>query len=103
MRALAGAVNIITSMQAGHRYGMTATAVCSASAAPATVLACSERRAPTHGGVAKGTAVCVNVLRAEGGEVSTAFSGAERGERRPVARLEARLAALRAAEGGRQL
>jgi len=32
MRTLAGAVNIITSMHSGHRYGMTATAVCSASA-----------------------------------------------------------------------
>ena len=34
MRTLAGAVNIITSMHSGHRYGMTATAVCSASAEP---------------------------------------------------------------------
>ena len=32
MRTLAGAVNIITTMHAGHRYGMTATAVCSVSA-----------------------------------------------------------------------
>src|SRR6266850_965130 len=38
MRTLAGAVNIITCMHAGHRYGMTATAVCSASAEPPTVL-----------------------------------------------------------------
>ena len=29
MRTLAGAVNIITATNAGHRYGMTATAVCS--------------------------------------------------------------------------
>src|SRR5690349_6103246 len=38
MRSLAGAVNIITSAHAGHRYGMTATAVCSATAEPPTVL-----------------------------------------------------------------
>ena len=38
MRSLAGAVSIITSAQAGHRFGMTATAVCSASADPPTVL-----------------------------------------------------------------
>ena len=37
MRTLAGAVNIVTSLQAGHRYGMTATAVCSATADPPTV------------------------------------------------------------------
>src|SRR6266513_677619 len=62
MRALAGAVNIITSTQAGHRYGMTATAVCSATADPPTVLACINRLATTHGAVAKSKAFCVNVL-----------------------------------------
>ena len=53
MRTLAGAVNIITSMNAGHRYGMTATAVCSASAEPPTVLACINKLATTHNAVAK--------------------------------------------------
>ena len=45
MRTLAGAVNIITSVHSGHRYGMTATAVCSASADPPTVLACINKLA----------------------------------------------------------
>src|SRR6185436_15849319 len=49
MRSLAGAVNIITSAHAGHRYGMTATAVCSASAEPPTVLVCINKLATTHG------------------------------------------------------
>ena len=40
MRTLAGAVNIITSTNAGHRYGMTATAVCSATADPPFCAAC---------------------------------------------------------------
>src|SRR4030088_3115701 len=48
MRSLAGAVSIITSAQAGHRYGMTATAVCSASAEPPTVLICVNKLATTH-------------------------------------------------------
>ena len=82
MRALAGAVNIITSMQAGRRYGMTATAVCSATADPPTVLACINRLATTHGAVAKSKAFCVNVLRAEDWELSTTFSGAQSGEAR---------------------
>src|SRR5436853_6847479 len=82
MRALAGAVNIITSTQAGHRYGMTATAVCSASADPPTVLACINRLATTHGAVAKSKAFCVNVLRAEDWELSSTFSGAQSGEAR---------------------
>jgi len=92
MRALAGAVNIITSMQAGHRYGMTATAVCSATADPPTVLACINRLATTHGAVAKSKAFCVNVLRAEDWELSTTFSGAQSGEARFKSRDWTRLA-----------
>ena len=75
MRSLAGAVNIITSAHAGHRYGMTATAVCSASAEPPTVLVCINKLATTHGAVSKAEAFCVNVLRAEDWQLSTTFSG----------------------------
>src|SRR5512134_424983 len=82
MRTLAGAVNIVTSISAGHRYGMTATAVCSAAAEPPTVLACVNRLASTHGAVAKSKVFCVNVLRAEDWELSTSFSGAHSGEAR---------------------
>src|SRR6476660_1446481 len=82
MRTLAGAVNIITSLQAGHRYGMTATAVCSATADPPTVLACINKLATTHGAVAKSKAFCVNVLRAEDWELSTTFSGGQTGDAR---------------------
>src|ERR671911_1311260 len=82
MRTLAGAVNIITSTNAGHRYGMTATAVCSASAEPPTVLVCINKLASTHAAVAKSKAFCVNVLRAEDWELSTSFSGAQSGEAR---------------------
>ena len=82
MRSLAGAVNIVTSAHAGHRYGMTATAVCSATAEPPTVLVCINKLASTHGAVAKAGAFCVNVLRAEDWELSTAFSGAQSSEAR---------------------
>src|SRR5919201_6737747 len=82
MRTLAGAVNIITSMNAGHRYGMTATAVCSATAEPPTVLVCINKLATTHNAVAKGKVFCVNVLRAEDWELSTTFSGGQAGEAR---------------------
>src|SRR5215210_7772204 len=92
MRTLAGAVNIITSLQAGHRYGMTATAVCSATADPPTVLACINKLATTHGAVAKSKAFCVNVLRSEDWELSTTFSGAQSGETRFKSRDWTRLA-----------
>jgi len=92
MRTLAGAVNIITSVHAGHRHGMTATAVCSASAEPPTVLACINKLASTHGEVSKSKAFCVNVLRAEDWELSTHFSGAQTGEARFKSRDWTRLA-----------
>lgn len=82
MRTLAGAVNIITSTHAGHRYGMTATAVCSATAEPPTVLVCINKLAVTHDAIAKAKAFCVNVLRAEDWQLSTIFSGAQTGETR---------------------
>ena len=92
MRTLAGAVNIITSLHSGHRHGMTATAVCSATADPPTVLACINKLAGTHGAVAKSKAFCVNVLRAEDWELSTTFSGAQSGETRFKSRDWTRLA-----------
>src|SRR2546430_16012038 len=90
MRTLAGAVTIITSMNAGHRYGMTATAVCSATAEPPTVLACINKLATTHNAVAKSKVFCVNVLRAEDWELSTTFSGGQSGESRVKTRNWAR-------------
>ena len=82
MRTLAGAVNIITSVHSGHRYGMTATAVCSATADPPTVLACINKLATTHNAVAKSKVFCVNVLRAEDWDLSTSFSGGQSGDAR---------------------
>ncbi|MBM3368240.1 MAG: flavin reductase family protein [Betaproteobacteria bacterium] len=82
MRALAGAVSIVTCSHAGHRYGMTATAVCSATAEPPTVLACINRGTTTHGAIVKSGVFCVNVLRFEDREISGLFSGAQKGEGR---------------------
>jgi len=82
MRALAGAVSIITCSHSGHRHGMTATAVCSATAEPPTVLACVNRHSTTHGAILRGGSFCVNVLRFEDRELSGLFSGAQRGEGR---------------------
>src|SRR5256885_1300449 len=92
MRPRGGAVNITPGLHSGHRYGMTATAVCSASADPPTVLACINKLASTHGAVAKSKAFCVNVLRSEDWELSTAFSGAQSGESRFKSRDWTRLA-----------
>ena len=82
MRALAGAVNIITSCHEGRRYGMTATAVCSASADPPTVLVCVNQLTTTHQAIAGAGVFCVNVLRHEDQELSGLFSGGQKGEGR---------------------
>lgn len=92
MRSLASAVSVVTSAHAGHRYGMAATAVCSASAEPPTVLVCVNRLAGTHAAIDKSAAFCVNVLRAEDFELSNIFSGAQSGEGRFKSREWLRLA-----------
>ncbi len=92
MRLLAGAVNIVSSVHGGRRYGMTATAVCSVTADPPTVLVCINKLATTHGILAKSKVFCVNVLRAEDWELSSTFSGATSGEGRFKSRDWTRLA-----------
>src|SRR3954451_10190469 len=82
MRALAGAGYIIPSFASAHRYGRPATAVCSASAEPPTVLACINKLASTHNAVAKGKVFCVNVLRSDDWQLSTTFSGGQSGDAR---------------------
>ena len=82
MRSLAGAVNIVTSAHAGHRYGMTATAVCSATADPPTVPCAStssrRRTAPWRRRARSASTCCAPRT----GRLSTAFSGAQSGEAR---------------------
>lgn len=92
MRSLAGAVTILTSAHAGHRYGMTATAVCSAAAEPPTVLVCVNRGTTTHEAIAKDGVFCINVLRAEDRELSDLFSGTQKGDARFRSELWTRLA-----------
>ena len=82
MRKLAGAVSIITSSNAGRPCGMTATAVCSATADPPTVLVCINQITTTHQAIAQAGVFCVNVLRHEDQDLSTLFSGAQKGEGR---------------------
>jgi flavin reductase (DIM6/NTAB) family NADH-FMN oxidoreductase RutF len=88
MRNLAGAVNIITSCADGRLYGMTATAVCSASADPPTVLVCVNQNTATHKAIVDAGVFCVNVLRAEDQSLSGLFSGAHGNAVRGDARFQ---------------
>src|SRR3990172_5051300 len=80
MRSLAGAVSIITTSDGGRLYGMTATAVCSATADPPAVLVCVNRSTTAHAAIARSGVFCVNVLRHEDRELSGVFSGSRKGE-----------------------
>ena len=82
MRCLAGAVNVVTASFDGHRFGLTATAVCSATAEPPSLLACINRATATHGAILSSQAFCVNVLRVEDADLANAFSGKQSGESR---------------------
>ncbi len=82
MRSLAGAVSIITSSHQGRLFGMTATAVCSAAAEPPTVLVCINQVTTTHQAIVEAGVFCVNVLRHEDRELSSLFSGVQKGEGR---------------------
>lgn len=76
MRRVSGAVTIVTTRgAAGERRGVTATAVCSLSAAPPALIACINRETWV-GQLAPASGVfCVNVLSRAQREVAEAFAG----------------------------
>ncbi|RAR57163.1 flavin reductase [Paraburkholderia unamae] len=74
MKNLAAGVTLITSVSRTQRGGMTATAVCSLSAAPAQLVVCVNRQNATHQMIMESRKFCVNVLAADQSEVAHRFS-----------------------------
>lgn len=62
MRRLAAGVTIVTAQHDGQRRGLTATAVCSLSAHPPSLMVCINRTAEAHDLIVASGALCVNVL-----------------------------------------
>lgn len=75
MTSLAGAVNIVTTNGPGGRGGFTATAVCSVSDNPATLLVCLNRGASVHQVFKQNTKVVINTLAPEHESLSNIFGG----------------------------
>src|SRR5262249_56834048 len=75
MSRLGAAVHVITTAGPGGKTGATATAVCSVSDAPPTLLVCLNRRSQTNPAVVENGVVCVNTLGAGGAEVADIFPG----------------------------
>ncbi len=75
MCRLGAAVHVITTAGPGGKAGTTATAVCSVSDAPATLLMCLNRRSQTNPAVVENGVFCVNTLGDGGAEIADIFAG----------------------------
>ena len=75
MSQLAGAVNIVTTDGPAGKAGFAATAVCSVSDNPPTLLVCLNRNSSAHKSVVANGVVCINTLAGEQEELSGIFGG----------------------------
>jgi flavin reductase len=75
MSRLGAAVHVISTAGPGGKAGTTATAVCSVSDAPATLLVCLNRRSQTNLAVVENGVFCVNTLGDAGAEMADLFAG----------------------------
>ena len=83
MRHLAAHVCLITTRGPdGARRGLTATAVCSVSAAPPTLLCCVNRQIEPFAAIRESGIFAVNVLGIEDRELAERFAGEVQGEAR---------------------
>ena len=74
MRHQAGAVTIITVGKPGNRTGLTATAMCSLTDSPPSVLICVNRNASAHTPIRAERSFAVNLLALEHFELAKRFS-----------------------------
>ncbi len=74
MSRLGAAVNLITTDGQAGRHGMTATAVCSVTDSPPTLLVCVNQRTKSHDMFVANGVLCVNVLAGEHQELSGRFA-----------------------------
>src|SRR3954468_18334630 len=75
MSRLGAAVHVITTAGPGGKTGATATAVCSVSDTPPTLLMCLNRRSQTNPVVVENGVFCVNTLGDGGAEIADVFAG----------------------------
>src|SRR5919206_2511438 len=75
MSRLGAAVHVITTAGPGGKTGATATAVCSVSDAPPTLLVCLNRRSQTNPILQQNGVFCVNTLGAGAIEIADIFAG----------------------------
>jgi flavin reductase len=74
MRNIASSVAVITAEREGRKHGMTATAVCSVSTAPPTILIVVNRSARSHSIISQARRFTVNILAVHQAELGGRFS-----------------------------
>ena len=77
MARFPGAVTIVTTGTGPDRRGLTATAVCSVTADPPSLLVCLNRKTGTCAAITQRGHFNVNLLSDEGGQIALTFAGAQ--------------------------
>jgi flavin reductase len=75
MARLGAAVNVITTDGPGGRAGFTASAVCSVTDTPPTLLVCANRANDSYPALKANRVLCVNTLTASQQDISPVFAG----------------------------
>ncbi|NTZ82987.1 4-hydroxyphenylacetate 3-monooxygenase, reductase component [Burkholderia metallica] len=75
MAHLSAAVSVLTTNGPGGKCGVTASAVCSVTDSPPTLLVCLNRSSAMYEVFATNQVLCVNVLEGEHTELARHFSG----------------------------
>lgn len=75
MTRMGTAVNVVTSAGSAGRLGFTASAVCSVSDSPATLLVCMNRKSTQNAAIKRNGVLCVNTLGAGQEEIAAVFAG----------------------------
>jgi flavin reductase len=77
MARFGAAVSVVTTDGPSGRYGFTASAVCSVTDDPPTLLVCVNRKNDSHPALMANGLLCVNTLASDQRDISTLFGGAE--------------------------
>ena len=77
MAKLASAVHVVTTDGVSGRHGFTASAVCSVTDTPPTLLVCMNKSSRSHLSFLENKVLCVNVLNAEQEHLANAFASSK--------------------------
>ena len=77
MSLLTSAVSVVTTAGMADRHGFTASAVCSVTDTPPTLLVCMNQASRSHAHFIENKTLCVNVLGAQHEQISNAFASSK--------------------------